>query len=138
VVKHPQHKTPAVAERLDLLRKEFREQLESFGLTPEGRRGLGLPQSAVSFGAQNRNRPDPVLAYRRPVDHEAFVRRLVALGIWQAVGQQLTNETNGATNEQTPSKEANDPRSGRAHEHAARSRRHGTAAGRDAAPAGTR
>jgi hypothetical protein len=90
----PHKKTPAVSERLDTLRKDYRERLGNFGLDPASRRSLGLSTGALSLGAQNRGRePDEVvLAYRRPKDHEAFLKRLVQLGVWDTEGARIKAE----------------------------------------------
>lgn len=84
----PRQKTPAIAERLDALRKELQQGFADLGLTPAARRSLGLPPSSVGRKGDG----DGLVAYRVPGNPQALIRHLVRTGAWGAVGAKVKAE----------------------------------------------
>lgn len=88
----PRQKTPAIAERLDALRKELQLGFADLGLTPAARKNLGLHVRSVGRDG------DGVILYRRASHPQAMLRHLVKLGIWDAVGAEVKAEIAAETN----------------------------------------
>ena len=79
----PTRRTPAVEERLDALRREYRQLLKEFGLDPVGRKELGIKPSAVKTGG---------VTYRRMTNPWEVVLVLVNRGVWDAIGAKARTE----------------------------------------------
>lgn len=101
VRRNPTSKTPAVADRLDQLRRDLREQMADLGMTPAARKGLGLAPSSVSLTKRG-----PGLTYRQPAHQREIVRMLVTTGVWDAVAAGVRRDL--ATQQNHPAKETHD------------------------------